>query len=125
MDGFSPFKLDSKKSYKDRDFYASDFWKNLSKSCKRRDSNTCQFCKKKARTKEERRKLHADHIISRSKGGLDILTNLRTLCETCHASLHPHMQKAIATREAAKNKPTFTRPNRIKKSYGNFEKRKF
>ena len=37
--------------------------------------------------------LHVDHVIPKSKGGTDTADNLRTLCERCHSSRHPHMMQ--------------------------------
>jgi 5-methylcytosine-specific restriction endonuclease McrA len=48
----------------------------------RRDNYACQSCHRPNVT------LQVDHIIPRSKGGLDSLQNLRTLCETCHTIHH-------------------------------------
>ena len=37
-------------------------------------------------------KLHVHHIVPLSRGGTNVLGNLRTLCDSCHKLLHPHMQ---------------------------------
>jgi len=100
----------------DKAFYESPEWKALSKTCKKRDGYTCRSCGKKARTKDEKRKMHADHIIARSKGGRDTLTNLQTLCELCHADKHPHLARAIASRESKSMKndsPKMFRPTKL------------
>lgn len=70
----------------------SDNWNELSRKCKKRDQNKCTHCHK-PETKNNR--LHAHHIISKSKGGRDDLANLRTLCENCHRIIHPHMKKTL------------------------------
>lgn len=44
-----------------------------------RDSYTCQYC-------GDKNNLTADHIIPKSKGGLDELTNLVTACQGCNSS---------------------------------------
>jgi 5-methylcytosine-specific restriction endonuclease McrA len=36
--------------------------------------------------------LHAHHIVPLSRGGTNNMTNLTTLCATCHGRLHPHMR---------------------------------
>ena len=38
--------------------------------------------------------LHIHHIIPLSLGGSNEMGNLRTLCRSCHARLHPHMRDA-------------------------------
>lgn len=48
-----------------------------------RDNYTCQYCKDK-----KKKHLHAHHIVYRSNGGSDDMTNLITLCKECHISLH-------------------------------------
>jgi hypothetical protein len=47
-----------------------------------RDGHTCQFCGKKDT------KLEVHHIIKRSDGGTDVVTNLVTLCSDCHKKYH-------------------------------------
>lgn len=32
-----------------------------------------------------KRQAHCDHIVPKSRGGADVLTNLQTLCESCHS----------------------------------------
>lgn len=49
-----------------------------------RDSHTCQDCKGKKKDKI----LHIHHIQFRSNGGSNVVSNLITLCKTCHDSLH-------------------------------------
>ena len=47
----------------------------------RRDGGKCQRC-------GGNRKLECHHVIPRTAGGLDAPSNCRTLCLTCHDSLH-------------------------------------
>lgn len=47
----------------------------------KRDGFRCKIC---GCTADDGVKLHVDHIIPVSKGGETILSNLRTLCETCN-----------------------------------------
>lgn len=49
-----------------------------------RDDHTCQYCKGKHKDS----KLEVHHIIFRSQGGSDEVSNLITLCHTCHEDLH-------------------------------------
>lgn len=73
-------------------------WIELSRKCKNRDSNKCTRCGK---VKE---KLHAHHIISKSKGGRDCLKNLRTLCRECHMLKHSHMKRRFLLENNCKKK---------------------
>jgi 5-methylcytosine-specific restriction endonuclease McrA len=65
-------------------------WKILSEHCKQRDDRRCTKC---GRPSSPNNKLHAHHIVSKSKGGMDRVVNLRTLCEECHALMHSHMKR--------------------------------
>lgn len=62
-------------------------WKILSERCKQRDGHKCTRCGKSGVV------LHAHHVISKSKGGVDKVVNLRTLCEECHSRMHSHMKR--------------------------------
>ncbi len=55
---------------------------NLRTACLMRDGYQCQQCAKKGI------RLQAHHVIFRKHGGKDTLTNLLTLCESCHHKLH-------------------------------------
>lgn len=54
-----------------------------------RDSNQCQICGLGLPVPHGG--LHVHHIIHRSKGGVDALENLVTLCDLCHMVTHDHM----------------------------------
>ena len=45
-----------------------------------RDSNTCQYCGKKFKTKD----LNIDHVIPKSKGGKEVWSNLVCACVECN-----------------------------------------
>lgn len=49
----------------------------------KRDNYSCQIC---GNNKENGAILHVDHIIPVSKGGIDEMSNLRTLCRNCNLS---------------------------------------
>jgi len=67
-------------------------WRALSLVVRRRDGNRCQTCGDIAPIKySPYGSPHAHHIKPRSKGGPDRLSNLITLCNLCHAVLHPHL----------------------------------
>lgn len=55
---------------------------NLRIACLMRDGYTCQQGGK------QHTRLEAHHIVFREQGGKDSLTNLVTLCETCHKHVH-------------------------------------
>ncbi len=55
---------------------------NLRLACLMRDRYTCQQCGKCGI------RLQAHHLVYREHGGKDTLSNLLTLCETCHRKLH-------------------------------------
>jgi len=63
----------SRNHINDAEFYLSEKWAQLQKACKRRDNYTCQKCGFKARTRWEKRNMHAHHKIHRSRGGADSL----------------------------------------------------
>lgn len=48
-----------------------------------RDFHSCRHCRSRC-------DLHPHHIIFRSQGGNDELTNLITLCAQCHSAVHEH-----------------------------------
>lgn len=55
---------------------------NLRSACLMRDGYQCQQCGKK------NVRLEAHHLIYREHGGKDTLSNLLTLCDTCHHGVH-------------------------------------
>ena len=57
---------------------------NLRLACLMRDDFHCQNYKCRGNVKL----LHAHHIVWRSKGGKNTITNLITLCKKCHGDLH-------------------------------------
>lgn len=76
--------------------YCKD-WNELSKKCKERDGNRCRVC---GATSTPENRLNACHIVSKSQGGKDELSNLITKCEKCHSSEkgHAHMKVALSAR---------------------------
>lgn len=69
-------------------------WASLRRQCFRRDEFRCQWCDRV----EEARGLDAHHIVPRSEGGLNDLSNLITLCKrprrgknlSCHDQVEVH-----------------------------------
>ena len=72
----------------------SDKWTEISEACKKRDKHTCRKCGAKGFKAGGSATLQAAHIKSRRLGGVDVLTNLITLCVKCHAKEegHSHMK---------------------------------
>ncbi len=56
---------------------------NLRIACLMRDRSQCQHCGTRTG-----RRLEAHHIVHREHGGKDTLTNLITLCSSCHRKVH-------------------------------------
>lgn len=80
-------------------------WDAIRDAVKRRDGYRCVDCG------TTNTMLHAHHIVSLYKGGTNDLWNLKTVCESCHASYHDHMQNPEPKQPAKKtrkSKPTKT-----------------
>ena len=80
-------------------------WDERRKSVYRRDNYTCQRCGQQSGPHIDSNgiKLHAHHKMPISKGGGHEMSNLETLCERCHNSVHDH---AISTEEPQSTRPT-------------------
>ena len=61
-----------------------------------RDNYTCQCCKGKSGSKE----LHVHHVIPKSEGGTNVVTNLITVCAPCHKDIHAG-KKTLGVKETA------------------------
>jgi len=72
--------------------YPAD-WPQISEAVKERDRHRCQMC---GAGKDSGLQLHAHHLVRLSVGGTSDLHNLVTLCENCHANVHPHMRRKTA-----------------------------
>lgn len=62
-------------------------WKKLTSAVTRRDGRSCRSC-------GALRALDLHHILMRSLGGKDELTNLCWVCRDCHKAIHGHALKA-------------------------------
>ena len=58
-----------------------ELWQERRKEVWLRDGGTCVHCEDSVRL----RKAHIDHILPVSRGGNNALSNLRTLCRSCHS----------------------------------------
>lgn len=66
-------------------------WNKRRKDVFKRDKYTCANCNKNGKKSETR--LNAHHIVPREAGGTHKLSNIVTLCEKCHHSVHhPNIQ---------------------------------
>lgn len=78
--------------------YCSQGWKAARREVLLRDNYQCQMCGAVVHGK----RAHVDHIVPKAKGGSDEVSNLRTLCVSCH-SKHEGWRSA----NAARNVKTF------------------
>jgi len=68
-------------------------WALLREEVFKRDKYQCQNCGAAGVG------LNCHHIVPINKGGTNQLSNLITLCEKCHAKVHPHMTRLEHYRE--------------------------
>lgn len=77
--------------------YCSQGWKAARREVLLRDNYQCQMCRAVVHGK----RAHVDHIVPKSKGGSDEVSNLRTLCVSCH-SRHEGWRVANAAKNSAR-----------------------
>jgi 5-methylcytosine-specific restriction endonuclease McrA len=78
-----------KEAYKSyyRRFHSSDYpenWDEITAKVRARDGHKCGNCGSTTN-------LDVHHIVPKSRGGTNELSNLRTLCHDCHKKIHPHL----------------------------------
>lgn len=56
-------------------------WSKLRRQVLRRDKGLCQSCRRAGRATVA---TEVDHIVAKARGGLDELSNLEALCQSCH-----------------------------------------
>ena len=76
--------------------YCSAGWKAARREVLLRDNYQCQVCMAVVAGK----RAHVDHIVPKSKGGSDEVSNLRCLCVSCH-SKHEGWRSANASNRQA------------------------
>lgn len=69
----------------------AEAWDSLRRQVYKRDGYTCANCGAKGGG-DKSTELHAHHIVPVSRGGTNVLTNLKTLCRDCHEKVHPYMR---------------------------------
>ena len=77
--------------------YCSQGWKAARREVLLRDNYQCKVCGAVVHGK----RAHVDHIVPKAQGGSDEVSNLRTLCVSCH-SKHEGWRAANERRRAAK-----------------------
>lgn len=73
-----------------RSGYPSD-WDERRRRVYERDDYECQRCGRLGGPRggpEDDAELHAHHIVPKSEGGTDDISNLETLCHSCHSEIH-------------------------------------
>ena len=69
-----------------------DRWNSIKQQVCKRDNNRCRNCRLPVYRDGDKRPVHPRHVVPRSNGGRDTITNIVALCETCHTAIHPHIE---------------------------------
>ena len=77
-----------------------DNWDEITAEVKQRDGHQCVDCGATGVV------LQAHHIRSLSRGGTNQLSNLKSVCEKCHARYHPHMDAPPTNTVVQRKKPS-------------------
>ena len=72
-------------------------WDSLRRQVYQRDDYTCGNCGDRGGP-HGNAEIHAHHIVPLKNGGSDELTNLRSLCKTCHMAAHDRGMARTGTR---------------------------
>lgn len=67
-------------------------WQQVRRAILERDGRRCLNC----HVPHDERHLDVHHMLPRALGGADDPSNLITLCDGCHASVHTHLQGGLA-----------------------------
>lgn len=79
-------------------------WSSIRRKVLHRDSYTCGNCNRTGK-KFDSVELHVHHIVPKSKGGTNSLSNLRSLCSKCHKSIHGNSQAPTPEDDDSTNSP--------------------
>lgn len=74
--------------------YGTPSWRKIRAKVLERDESKCRECGAVCSSPE----LDVHHLVPRSLGGPDELSNLVTLCDGCHAGHHPNLQASLSRR---------------------------
>ena len=77
------------KQYQQGDLYQEE---NIKSYIRKRDNYTCQRCNKHIKDLNNI-KLQVHHIKPKSQGGINVSSNLITLCEHCHKQVHEYLKQ--------------------------------
>lgn len=92
--------------------YPSD-WDSRRKAAYRRDGHQCQNCGRTGGSRGEA-ELHAHHVVPKAKGGSHDISNLITICNSCHKAVHGDMDAPTADSGGGYTTQNDTLPSRIK-----------
>jgi uncharacterized protein YjbI with pentapeptide repeats/5-methylcytosine-specific restriction endonuclease McrA len=81
---------DELRQLSDNEYLYPEDWSVLRKQAYARNNYECQNCGAKG-GRDGTEQVHAYHIVPLSVDGNNNLSNLATLCDTCHGLIHPHM----------------------------------
>lgn len=73
---------------------ATDLWQETRRQVLTRDNYRCVSCSSPVKSSEA----DVHHLLPKSMGGTDELSNLITLCDGCHAAHHPNLAGGLARR---------------------------
>jgi ATP-dependent DNA helicase RecQ len=72
----------------------SSEWDEIRRQVLRRDGHRCVDCSADLKVDGA----HVHHLLPRAAGGSDEPANLVSLCQMCHAAVHPHLGVGLAFR---------------------------
>jgi 5-methylcytosine-specific restriction endonuclease McrA len=76
-------------------FYATREWRTLREQALERDDHACTRVINATRCGKPARTVH--HIVERSQGGTDELSNLASICYACHNAVHGDIKGGYRT----------------------------
>jgi 5-methylcytosine-specific restriction endonuclease McrA len=75
-------------------YYHTPEWRELRRLCLERDGYRCTMADCSTPDRGDGGRLIADHIVERTAGGPNVLSNLRTLCSFCDGVRHRGRRRA-------------------------------
>ena len=86
--------------------YPSD-WSSRRKKVYSRDNYTCRNCGAKGGSRGNA-ELHAHHMVPKSNGGVDDLSNLGTFCKECHNAIHGDVDAPTKTSQTRSKREIYS-----------------